>query len=187
MKEKNPFTFIKTINLFVFFALCVFFMPLILYAQEIPDDKKDIYNPTGFPLPRFVSLSKDITNVRSGPGLQYPIKWVIKKRGLPVEIILEYDHWRKIRDEEGAEGWVFKTLLSGKRTALVIGDKPVDLYKKTGVFFNKKLRNSAVIEPMTVVELKGCGRQFCNILVKGISGLIERKSLWGVYEEEKFD
>ncbi len=190
MKEKNPSIFIKSFNIFVFLAVLVLITPFDSYdsyAQNLPEDKKEVFNPTGLPLPRFVSLSKNITNVRAGPGRKYPVKWVIKKRGLPVEIILEFDHWRKIRDKDGEVGWVFKTLLSGKRTALVVGDKPVDLYEMSRGFFSKKLEVSAALEPMTLVNVKACEDDFCKVSVEGISGLIERKSLWGVYESEKFD
>ena len=187
MKEKKPLIFIKLLNIFVFIAFFGFITPLNSYAQNLPQDKKEVFNPTGLHLPRFVSLAKDITNVRAGPGQKYPVKWVIKKRGLPVEIILEFDHWRKIRDKDGAEGWVFKTLLSGKRTALIIGDDAVQVYNKKGWFFSKKLKVSATVEPMALVKIKDCDERFCLVTVSGISGLIERKSLWGVYENEKFD
>ncbi len=187
MKEKKLPIFIKTLNILIFLAVFAFINASNSYAQNIADDKKGVFNPTGRPLPRFVSLAKDIINVRAGPGQKYPVKWVIKKRGLPVEIILEFDHWRKIKDKDGAEGWVFKTLLSGKRTAIILGNDDVNLYNKSGIFFNKKLEVSAVIEPSTLVEIKSCDQKFCNVSASGISGLIERKSLWGVYESEKFD
>ena len=74
---------------------------------------------TGLPLPRFVSLKSDDVNVRRGPGQEYDVAFTFVRAGLPVEITQEFDNWRKIRNSEGAEGWVFHSLLSGKRTALV--------------------------------------------------------------------
>ena len=53
------------------------------------------------PLPRFVSLKSAEVNLRTGPGTRYPIEWVYKRRALPVEIIAEFDNWRRVRDWEG--------------------------------------------------------------------------------------
>ena len=72
---------------------------------------------TGLPLPRFVSLKSNNVNVRRGPGQDYDVVFTFVRAGLPVEITDEFENWRKIRDSDGSEGWVFHSLLSGKRTA----------------------------------------------------------------------
>src|SRR5579862_2475056 len=74
---------------------------------------------TGRQVPRYVSLKTDRVNLREGPSKDHPTKWVFQRAGLPVEITAEFETWRKIRDSEGAEGWVLHSLLSGRRTALV--------------------------------------------------------------------
>ncbi len=76
---------------------------------------------TGLPIPRFVSLASAEVNLRAGPGRQYPIEVVYRRRGLPVEVIDEFDTWRRIRDWEGTVGWVHGSLLSGRRTLRVLG------------------------------------------------------------------
>ena len=70
---------------------------------------------------RFVSLRADEVNVRAGPGVRYPVKWVFVRKLMPVEVIAEFDTWRKIRDWEGAEGWVHRAMLSGRRSIVVTG------------------------------------------------------------------
>ena len=87
----------------------------------LPDESaaQDKTRGTGLPLPRFVSLKSNDVNVRRGPGQEYDVAYTYVREGLPVEITQEFDNWRKIRDSEGAEGWVFHSLLAGKRTALV--------------------------------------------------------------------
>ena len=70
--------------------------------------------PSGLPLPRFVSLKASQANLRIGPGTTYPVEWTYVKRGLPLEIIQEYDNWRRVRDADGTEGWVSQALLSGR-------------------------------------------------------------------------
>src|ERR1700694_5640798 len=75
--------------------------------------------PSGLQIPRFVSLKPDRVNVRGGPTKDHDVTWVYTRSGLPVEITAEYENWRRIRDWEGEEGWVYHSLLSGKRTAIV--------------------------------------------------------------------
>ena len=74
---------------------------------------------TGLPVPRYVSLKTDRVNLREGPSKEHATTWVFQRAGLPVEITAEFETWRKVRDSEGAEGWVLHSLLSGRRTALV--------------------------------------------------------------------
>src|SRR5436190_23096534 len=73
----------------------------------------------GRPRPRFVSLKPDRVNVRGGPTRDHDVTFVYTRAGLPVEITAESDNWRRIRDWEGSEGWVYHSLLSGRRTAVV--------------------------------------------------------------------
>src|SRR6476661_542502 len=74
---------------------------------------------SGLPIPRFVSLKSDRVNLREGPSKDHRTSWVFQRAGLPVEITAEFETWRRIRDSEGAEGWVLHSLLSGRRTGLV--------------------------------------------------------------------
>ncbi len=76
---------------------------------------------TGLPLPRFASLKTDEVNLRTGPGLRYPIEWVYKRRDLPVQIEREFEVWRLISDQEGVKGWVHQATLVGRRTFVVTG------------------------------------------------------------------
>src|SRR6202048_4526080 len=86
---------------------------------------------SGLPVPRFVSLKPDRVNVRAGPTRDHDVAFVYTRAGLPVEITAESDNWRRIRDWEGSEGWVYHSLLSGRRTAVVTPkdkDQLVPLY-----------------------------------------------------------
>ena len=74
---------------------------------------------SGLPVPRYVSLKSDRVNVRAGPTKDHDVAWVFTRAGLPVEITAEFENWRRIRDWEGSEGWVYHSLLSGRRTAVV--------------------------------------------------------------------
>lgn len=133
------------------------------------------------PSHRFASLKAAEVNMRVGPGTRYTIKWVYKEEGLPVEIIEEFDAWRKIRDCDGTVGWVHKQMLQGKRTAVI--------WKSIGV-----LRKSADehgqpvirVEPGVVGKLLGCETDWCKIQIAGHKGWIAKTGIWGVYKDEKF-
>lgn len=174
--------YLKNLVFMSVLALGIISMGGVSYAEQ-----NQIFSNSGLKIPRFVSLSNNKTNVRVGPGQKYPVKWVINRKSLPVEVILEFDHWRKIKDQEGAEGWVFHSLLSGKRTAIILGNNAVSAYEKPFGENTKKSRVSMHLEPMSVVEIESCDGALCAITTSGLSGWIKRKSLWGVYETENID
>src|ERR1700692_2860 len=88
---------------------------------------------SGLPVPRFVSIKADRVTVRGGPDKNHDVAWIYTRIGWPVEITAEYDNWRRIRDSDGSEGWVYHSMLSGRRTAVVTAkdkDELVPLYAK---------------------------------------------------------
>lgn len=130
---------------------------------------------SGLPLPRYASLASDEVNMRKGPGPEYPIRWVYRRRGLPVRIVDEADTWRKIEDPEGDTGWVHAALLSSRRTVVVKGDiAPV--YRGP----SRTARLSLRVEPGVIGQLARCEAEWCLVEFDGVRGWIERTSLWGV-------
>ena len=136
---------------------------------------------TGLPLPRFASLRADEANVRAGPGTRYPIEWVFRRKGMPVEIVAEYENYRKIRDWQGAGGWVHQSLLTGKRS-FIIPAKAASLHKTPA----KAAEVVAKLEPEVMGEIRSCTGDWCRVRVSssGVSGWLERTDFWGVYKSE---
>ena len=132
-------------------------------------------------LPRFVSLLADKVNLRAGPGVRYPINWIYLREGLPVEVIAEFELWRKIRDYEGTEGWVHKSLLSGRRTAIITRSTRT-LYRRPGGTV-PVLRAQAGVRG----RLLACDGKWCRMRIAGTEGWLPRKAVWGVYAAENFD
>ncbi len=143
---------------------------------------------SGLPVPRFVSLKSDRVNVRAGPSKDHDVVWVFTRAGLPVEITAEFENWRRIRDWEGAEGWVYHTLLTGRRTALVspqlrsAGDL-LPLYQDA----DAQSALSAKLQSGVLGALKRCSGNWCRLFGEGFDGWIEQARLWGVYPNEKLD
>lgn len=139
---------------------------------------------SGLALPRFVSLKSDRVNVRGGPTKDHDVTWVFTHGGLPVEITAEFENWRRVRDWEGAEGWVYHSLLSGKRTALITLKSPDDLatlYEGA----DPKSPVTARLQSGVQASVKQCSGTWCRIHGKNFEGWIEQSRLWGVYPDEK--
>lgn len=134
---------------------------------------------SGRELPRFVSLRSDEVNVRTGPGLRYPIEWVFQRAALPVEVVSEFEAWRKIRDHEGNEGWIHRALLTAQRNVLVTDDIRMMRRKP-----DLDARPVARLEPGVIARLEGCESGWCEIAVAGYEGWIDAGSIWGVYPNE---
>ena len=144
--------------------------------------------PSGLPLPRFVSLKSERVNVRSGPTKDNQVSWVYTRVGLPVEIIAEYDNWRRIRDWEGAEGWVLHSLLSGRRTALVsAAAKKVDDFVAIHAAADLTSAVTARLQSGVLATVRRCDGHWCRISGAGFDGWIEQERLWGVYPGESVE
>lgn len=132
------------------------------------------------PVPRFVTLATEEVNVRTGPGTRYPILYIVRKGGLPVEIVKEFEVWRKIKDVDGDGGWVHKAMLSGRRGVIVKGQVQPLLREAYD-----SARPVAKLEPGVIAELKACKDDWCSLKVATYEGWMKKEHLWGVYADEQ--
>jgi SH3-like domain-containing protein len=134
--------------------------------------------------PYFAALKADEVHVRKGPARSYDILWTFRSLGLPVEVTAEHEHWRRIRDSTGSEGWVYFRLISNLRMALITPWQT----EKGVISLNKSSRAGspviARLEPGVKVLVKSCTGTSCLVSVGGFKGWIEQKKLWGVYPGE---
>jgi SH3-like domain-containing protein len=142
---------------------------------------------SGLPLPRFVSLKTDRVNVRAGPTKDHEVTWVYTRAGLPVEITAEYENWRRVRDWEGAEGWVYHSLLSGRRTAFIAKIKSKDELVALHDAADAASAVKAKLEPGVLGTVKRCSGKWCRVSGEGFEGWVEQERLWGVYPNEKVE
>ncbi|WP_422003112.1 SH3 domain-containing protein [Roseovarius mucosus] len=137
---------------------------------------------TNLPLPRFVSMKASEGNVRRGPSLTHRIDWIFKRRDMPLEITAEHGHWRRVRDRDGAGGWVHYTLLSGVRTASVEVEM-LDLLAKP----DAKSMVVARLEQGVIARLEECQPDWCAVSAGGYDGWAPKSALWGVMDGETFE
>jgi SH3-like domain-containing protein len=143
---------------------------------------------TGLPVPRYVSLKSDRVNLREGPSKEHRTSWVFQRAGLPVEITAEFETWRRIRDAEGAEGWVLHSLLSGRRTALVMPwarnrEEQIPLFQRA----DERGALVARLTPGVLANVKSCTGAWCRVTVGDHEGFMRQERLWGVYPNERVD
>ena len=160
-------------------ASALFLVPGVARADPIG-------SVTKLPLPRFASLKTDRVNLREGPSKDHATKWVYQRAGLPIEITAEFEIWRKVRDSEGAEGWVLHSLLSGRRTALVTPNKKGEISK---IYARPSAGGelAATLQAGVIVNVRNCDGSWCQIDGDGFKGYIQQSRLWGVYPNEKFE
>lgn len=158
------------------------FLLLMFAASPVLAQDASILNPSGLPIPRYVSLKFNEVNARVGPGKRYPIRWVYKRQHLPVQIVEEFAHWRKIKDFEGTTGWVQKTQVDGLRTAMIM-DKPQNLYP------DPEVKRAPIIRaaPHVIATIKECLPDWCQLEIAGTRGWIRKADIWGVSREEVFE
>ncbi len=167
---------------FALVALAALIAPHFTRGASAADTANTLpHRGSGLPIPRFASLKSDDVNVRTGPGTRYPVDWVFKRKLMPVEIVAEFDNWRKIRDWQGASGWVYQGLLTGKRT-FIIPNHAARLHRTPAA----QAEVVAKLEPEVTGEIRSCQGDWCRVKVAGASviGWIERRDIWGVYRSE---
>ncbi len=171
----------------------IILIALLLAGLQMPALAQNSEGASGLPLPRFVSLTSEPINVRVGPGTRYELAWVYVKSRLPVEIIQEFDTWRKIRDLDGQEGWVHQNLLSGRRMGFIA---PWDETARVALRArdNSEARVRAWLSSKFLVRIEKCDGQFCQVSVRNASGegratysgYVAQFEIWGVYPGEEF-
>ena len=155
---------------------CVFLVALAVFAALSPSAA---YTAD---LPRFASIRAGEANLRTGPGKRYPVEWVLVKRHMPVEIVAEFENWRQVRDISGTVGWVHRSMLSGRRTMVVMGGQQ-RLHR--GPSADSEV--VALVDSKVVGKLLSCNETWCRIEVAGMRGWMRRDRLWGIRRGEKLE
>lgn len=137
---------------------------------------------TNLPLPRFVSLKTEKANIRRGPGLTHRIDWVFLRRGMPLEIVAEHGHWRKVRDVDGAAGWVHYAMLRGERSAVITAPRAALRQEP-----ERAAPLVALAEAGVILTIGGCTAEWCEGAADGKNGWVLKEEIWGALPGDVFD
>ena len=138
---------------------------------------------TGLQIPRFVSLKSNDVNLRVGPSINYPIELKYVQINLPVEIIDEFDVWRKIKDSENNTGWLHKSLIKGNRFVLTVNKNN----SKNNIFNRPNGNEIGIVEKNNILKLESCLKNWCLVSHQKIRGWLSKEFVWGVYETEVYN
>ena len=123
---------------------------------------------------KFLSLKKNKTNVRYGPGLDYPIKYIYRKINLPVKQIDKKENWRRIIDLRNNSGWIHTSQLKEKSNSIIVLEDKI-LFKKPSNFSKPIAR----LELGRLLIIKKCENNWCKITTGNYSGWIKADNVWG--------
>jgi SH3-like domain-containing protein len=128
----------------------------------------------------FIYLKANEVNLRSGPDAKHPIKWVVRHRGEPMQVIETFYHWLHVRNIDGYEGWMQSPMASKKQVHGVVISKdntPVLGYAMSSIQARKVMR----LAPKARVRVMKCNSAgWCKIKAKELVAWIEKKNLWGI-------
>ena len=173
-------------------ALAVLMVPATQPVPALSQTTASITRgPSGLPLPRFVSLKAERVNMRVGPGKQYAVAWRYLRSGLPLEVIQEYDNWRRVRDADGDMGWIHGSLLSGTRTVIATPWRNAEDARNVITLYREAQAGAeavAMLQPGVVGKVDGCDGAWCELEVnhngRALSGFAAQADLWGAYPDE---
>ena len=146
--------------------LILIFFFNFLFINNTLSDKKDY----------FLTLKYNEVKVRQGPSFEYPVKFVYKKRYLPVKIVDSKDNFKKIIDLKNNDGWIHTSQLTKKKSAINISNLSV-AFKKPSIYSQPLAR----LEKGKMVIIKKCANEWCKISVQNNQFWIQKKFLWGKF------
>lgn len=160
-------------------------LPLRIIAEPVPTYRHQNFlrktaneTPSGYKVPRYVSLKFGKTNGRTGPSRDHAIAWQYRRRGLPLIVVAETENWRKVRDVNGDESWVRKSGLSGERFVITTAETQLFAKPKSGA------RAVATSETGALMKLENCNEEgWCRVKAgNGTRGWAPHQNLWGAQE-----
>ncbi|WP_220800155.1 SH3 domain-containing protein [Roseobacter sp. OBYS 0001] len=172
-------TFTEILRIICIVLLCASVSASIASATE---PVKTTTGPiTNLPMPRYVSMKASEANVRRGPSLTHRIDWVFKRRDMPLLIVAEHGHWRRVEDRDGQGGWIHYSLLSGVRTVIV--EETLNIHSRP----NTDSPVNAMLEAGVIARLGKCEPDWCQVRSGGFRGWTPKTLLWGVLPDEVRD
>jgi SH3-like domain-containing protein len=133
--------------------------------------------PSGLPVPRYVSLKFAVVNARAGPGDDYPLKWIYRAKGLPLQVVAETEDWRRVCDSQGSLSWVHRRTTSDTlRTVIRADDADLPLHARA----IDTSAETALLRAHAVADLKTCKGDWCKLAVGHVQGWVQADQVWGV-------
>ena len=123
----------------------------------------------------YLILKNNKANVRYGPGFDYPIKFVYKKKNFPVKVIDKKENFRRIIDFKKNNGWIHTSQLKKGKSFILL---------KNQILFSKPTKYSKPILKISkgrLLLVKKCKKNWCKVKTENYFGWIRTNNIWGKY------
>jgi len=144
---------------------------LVCACQSQTEAKSD--TPSGYPLPRWVSVRGAPASMRAGPGLDYPILWQFERSGAPLQVVTETEEWRKVCGPDGSMAWIHRSLTTGRRRVIAV--ETTDLLADAEAGSDVRAR----VEAGATISLNACENGWCELRSGDIRGWARETALFG--------
>jgi SH3-like domain-containing protein len=150
-----------------------------LAACERGAETRDPSTPSGFKVPRYVTIRSGEVNGRAGPSEEHPVLWTYTARGLPVQVVAETTDWRRICDPEGGLSWVKRSLVGGERRVMRLKDERLPVRRRPA----EDAPIATYLQPRALAALDECEAGWCRVEVGSARGWVPEDEVWGTAEE----
>ena len=140
---------------------------IIFFTISIPSAKENNY---------YLILKNNKVNVRYGPGFDYPIKFVYKKKNLPVKIIDKKENFRRIIDFKNKSGWIHTSQLKKGKAFILLEDQI--LFKKPTKYSKPILK----IAKGRLLVVKKCKKIWCRVKTENYTGWVKSEKVWETFK-----
>ena len=124
----------------------------------------------------FLMLKNNKVNVRYGPGFDYPIKYVYKKKYLPIKVIDKKENFRRIIDFKYNSGWIHTSQLK-KGKAIILLENQI-LFKRPTKYSKPIIK----IAKGRLLLVKKCKKIWCRVKTENYIGWLKANNVWGSIE-----
>jgi SH3-like domain-containing protein len=146
----------------------------LLLASSSFASAQDADTPSGFAVPRFVSLKVGVAHGREGPSQDHQIAWRYTRQGLPLRVTAEAPGWRRVEDPDGEVTWMHHSLLSGRRTVIVRNGAELRIRPDDGANIE------AIADAGVILDLERCADGWCRLEAQGHHGWVRAEAIWGL-------
>ena len=123
----------------------------------------------------YLILKNNKVNVRYGPGFNYQIKYIYKKKNLPIKVIDKKENFRRIIDFKKNSGWIHISQLKKGKSLILLKDQ---------ILFSKPTRYSKPIIKISkgrLLLVKKCKKKWCKVKTEDYLGWLITNNIWGTY------
>ena len=124
----------------------------------------------------YLLLKNNKVNVRYGPGFDYPIKFIYKKKNLPIRVIDKKENFRRIIDFKNNSGWIHTSQLKKGEAFILLEDQI--LFKKPTKYSKPILK----IAKGRLLVVKKCKKIWCSVKTENYTGWIKNENVWGAFK-----